>query len=194
YGNNGEGGADSIGYREEAPELSESNTETYVAGKVMIDNYRWAGVPFYIRTGKRMTQKATKIVVEFKDIPMNLYYKHKGEKHPNLLVINISPEEGITLYLNAKKAGEGNQAEPINLSYHHSESDGINTPEAYEKLLYDCIMGDSTNFAHWDEVLLTWNFVDTLLKAWKRDTADFPNYPAGTMGPKEADELLEKDG
>src|SRR5699024_2827419 len=166
YGNNGEGGADSIGYREEAPELSESNTETYVAGKVMIDNYRWAGVPFYIRTGKRMTQKATKIVVEFKDIPMNLYYKHKEEKHPNLLVINISPEEGITLYLNAKKTGTGNQAKPINLSYNHDKSDGINTPEAYEKLIYDCMVGDTTNFTHWDEVSLTWNFVDTLLEAW----------------------------
>src|SRR5699024_4794995 len=125
YGNNGEGKPDSIGYREEAEELSESNTETYVAGKVMLDNYRWAGVPFYIRTGKRMTKKTTKIVVEFKDIPMNLYYKHKEEKHPNLLVINISPDEGITLYLNAKKTGAGNQAEPINLSYNHDKSDGI---------------------------------------------------------------------
>lgn len=194
YGNNGEDGADSIGYREEAPELHESNTETYVAGKVMIDNYRWAGVPFYIRTGKRMTQKATKIVVEFKDIPMNLYYKHKEEKHPNLLVINISPEEGITLYLNAKKTGTGNQAKPINLSYNHDKSDGINTPEAYEKLIYDCMVGDTTNFTHWDEVSLTWNFVDTLLEAWGKEKADFPNYSVGTMGPKKADELLEKDG
>src|SRR5699024_11950309 len=81
-------------------------------------------------------KKTTKIVVEFKDIPMNLYYKHKEEKHPNLLVINISPDEGITLYLNAKKTGAGNQAEPINLSYNHDKSDGINTPEAYEKLIH----------------------------------------------------------
>src|SRR5699024_11634497 len=87
---NGNGQADSIGYREEAEELQESNTETYVAGKIMIDNYRWAGVPFYVRTGKRMTQKTTKIVVEFKDIPMNLYYKNKGKWHPNLLDINLS--------------------------------------------------------------------------------------------------------
>src|SRR5699024_241542 len=155
------GQADSIGYREEAEELQESNTETYVAGKIMIDNYRWAGVPFYVRTGKRMTQKTTKIVVEFKDIPMNLYYKTKGNKHPNLLVINISPTEGITLYLNAKKTGSGNQATPINLSYNHDKSDGINTPEAYEKLIYDCMIGDTTNFTHWDEVSLTWQFVDT---------------------------------
>ena len=194
YGNNGDGQANSISYREEAEELSESNTETYVAGKIMIDNYRWAGVPFYVRTGKRMTQKTTKIVVEFKDIPMNLYYKNKGKKHPNLLVINISPTEGITLYLNAKKTGSGNQAEPINLSYNHDKSDGINTPEAYEKLIYDCMAGDTTNFTHWDEVSLTWQFVDTILEDWKAKKADFPNYPVGSMGPEAADELLEKDG
>src|SRR5699024_11448228 len=99
-------------------------------------------VPFYVRTGKRMTQKTTKIVVEFKDIPMNLYYKNKGKKHPNLLVINISPTEGITLYLNAKKTGSGNHAEPINLSYNHDKNDGINTPEDYEKLILYLIEGD----------------------------------------------------
>lgn len=193
YGNNGQGKLDSLGYREEDEMLTESNTETYVAGKIMIDNYRWAGVPFYVRTGKRMTQKTTKIVVEFKDIPMNLYYKDKGRKHPNLLVINISPNEGVALYLNAKKAGTGNEAEPINLSYNHDESDGLNTPEAYEKLLYDCMAGDTTNFAHWDEVSLTWDFVDVVLENWKSQEANFPNYPVGSMGPKAANDLLEKD-
>ncbi|TQS72199.1 glucose-6-phosphate dehydrogenase [Ornithinibacillus gellani] len=182
------------GYRQEASELEESHTETFLAGKVMIDNYRWAGVPFYIRTGKRMAGKATKIVVEFKDIPMNLYYKDQNEKNPNLLVINIYPNEGITLYLNAKKAGMGSQAEPIKLSYTNNGVDGINTPEAYEKLLHDCMIGDATNFTHWDEVKYSWRFIDSILNVWSEQQPNFPNYAAGSMGPKEADALLEKDG
>ncbi|MGM0943309.1 MAG: glucose-6-phosphate dehydrogenase [Bacillota bacterium] len=182
------------GYREETEELAGSTTETYVAGKVMIDNYRWAGVPFYIRTGKRMKEKSTKIVVEFKDIPMNLYYKDEAEKHPNLLVINIQPNEGITLYLNAKKAGIGSIAEPIKLSYTNNGVDGINTPEAYEKLIYDCIIGDTTNFTHWDEVAYSWAFIDSLLQAWSASQPKFPNYPSGSMGPQAANDLLEQDG
>ncbi|GGJ52433.1 glucose-6-phosphate dehydrogenase [Virgibacillus salexigens] len=189
------GSSNSIkGYREEATDLANSTTETFVAGKVMIDNYRWAGVPFYIRTGKKMKEKSTKIVVEFNDIPMNLYYKNETEKHPNLLIINIQPNEGITLYLNAKKAGIGSIAEPIKLSYTNNGVDDINTPEAYEKLLYDCIIGDTTNFTHWDEVAHSWEFVDSLLDAWAAVTPDFPNYPAGSMGPEAANDLLEKDG
>lgn len=193
-GQYGKGPDRSAGYRQEAPELATSNTETFVAGKVMIDNYRWAGVPFYIRTGKRMTEKSTQIIVEFKDIPMNLYYKDKEEKHPNLLVINIQPNEGITLYLNAKKAGTGNEAKPVKLAYNNDGINAINSPEAYEKLLYDCMMGDTTNFTHWDEVALTWAFVDPILKKWETTAPDFPNYQAGTGGPEAADNLLERDG
>ncbi|OZU88394.1 glucose-6-phosphate dehydrogenase [Virgibacillus indicus] len=182
------------GYQQEADTLAGSNTETFVAGKIMIDNYRWAGVPFYIRTGKRMAVKSTKIVVEFKDIPMNLYYTEESKKHPNLLVINIQPEEGITLHLNAKKAGAGSVAQPIQLAYTNKEVDGINTPEAYEKLLHDCMLGDATNFTHWDEVAYSWAFVDAILNAWSSTKAYFPNYPSGSMGPEAADRLLEKDG
>ncbi|HLR67757.1 MAG TPA: glucose-6-phosphate dehydrogenase [Virgibacillus sp.] len=181
-------------YQHEAEELAASNTETFVAGRVMIDNYRWAGVPFYIRTGKRMTDKSTKIVVEFKDIPMNLYYENKTDKHPNLLVINIQPDEGVTLHLNAKRGGTGAFAEPIKLAYKNTGIDGVNTPEAYEKLLLDCMLGDGTNFTHWDEVALSWQYVDALLDVWENKTAHFPNYKSGSMGPKEAEELLEKDG
>ena len=183
-----------ISYREEDPSLVTSNTETFVAGRIMIDNYRWAGVPIYIRTGKRMAHKSTKIVVEFKDIPMNLYYENKGDKLPNLLVINIQPNEGITLHVNAKKAGTTSIAEPIKLAYSNNGVPGINTPEAYEKLLYDCMLGDGTNFTHWDEVALAWEFVDSILSVWENEKADFPNYESGSMGPKAADELLEQDG
>ncbi|MEQ2526082.1 glucose-6-phosphate dehydrogenase [Bacillaceae bacterium CLA-AA-H227] len=182
-------------YRQETMVDPSSNTETFVAGKLMIDNFRWAGVPFYIRTGKRMETKSTKIVIQFKDIPMNLYYQTEQQLKPNLLVIHIQPEEGITLHLNAKRAGTGMEATPIKLNYANKGIDGLNTPEAYEKLLYDCMRGDATNFTHWDEVALSWSFTDKISAVWENTKDEsFPNYASGTMGPKAADELLEQDG
>ncbi|WP_203361824.1 glucose-6-phosphate dehydrogenase [Bacillus sp. REN10] len=182
------------GYLEEINVAPDSNTETFVAGKLMIDNFRWAGVPFYIRTGKRMPTKSTKIVVQFKDIPMNLYYQPDQPLAPNLLVIHIQPEEGITLHLNAKRSGQQLSTIPVKLSYANNSIDGMNTPEAYEKLLHDALRGDATNFTHWDEVALSWRFVDVISDYWEEKKAAFPNYAAGSTGPKEADELLEKDG
>ncbi|WP_077624619.1 glucose-6-phosphate dehydrogenase [Sediminibacillus massiliensis] len=183
------------GYREGNSVDPESNTETFVAGKLLIDNFRWAGVPFYIRTGKRMSIKATEIVVQFKDLPMNLYFNKGKDIQPNLLVIHIHPDEGVTLHLNAEKAGKGTTSTPIKLNYYTSNEDKINTPEAYEVLLYDCMLGDSTNFTHWDEVALSWKFVDTISEAWEKNKAkNFPNYESGSMGPKEASALLDKDG
>lgn len=194
YGHGQISGKSVPGYREEDEQLSFSNTETFVAGRLMIDNYRWAGVPIYIRTGKRMAEKSTKIVVEFKDIPMKLYYENKNDKHPNLLVINIQPHEGITLHVNAKKPGENSFAEPVELAYSNNGVDGPNTPEAYEKLIYDCMLGDGTNFTHWDEVSLAWEFVDSIQRVWENEKADFPNYESGSMGPENAHKLLEEDG
>lgn len=197
-GQYGEGTANSeklAAYRNEDMVNPASNTETFVAGKLMIDNFRWAGVPFYIRTGKRMLTKQTKIVVQFKDIPMNLYYQTEQELQPNLLVIHIQPEEGITLHLNAKKSGQSLDATPVKLSYANRGIDGINTPEAYEKLLFDCMRGDATNFTHWDEVALSWSFVDNISKVWENTPEpSFPNYDSNTMGPKAAFDLLESDG
>lgn len=181
-------------YREEHEALESSNTETFVAGKILIDNYRWAGVPFYIRTGKRMAEKAAKIVVEFKNMPMNLYYDEKDYQQPNLLVINVQPEEGVTLHLNAKSNQPGIQAEPIKLSYSYNCKERISAPEAYEKLLLDCMLGDATNFTHWDEVALSWKFIDSIIEGWKMQKPDFPNYKAGSKGPEAANQLLEKDG
>ncbi|MFS0863433.1 glucose-6-phosphate dehydrogenase [Fredinandcohnia sp. 179-A 10B2 NHS] len=184
------------GYREEHNVDPQSNTATFVAGKLLIDNFRWAGVPFYIRTGKRMKKKSTRIIVQFKDIPMDLYFKQDKEpQNPNLLIINIQPDEGITLHLNAKRPGQNTKTTPVELDYCVNCIDGINTPEAYEKLIYDCMMGDATNFTHWDEVALSWRFVDSISKVWESQIAtEYPNYEAGSMGPKAADELLEKDG
>ena len=182
-------------YRNEDMVDPNSTTETFVAGKLTIDNFRWAGVPFYIRTGKRMLTKQTKIVVQFKDIPMNLYYQTEQELNPNLLVIHIQPEEGITLHLNAKKTGQGLDATQVKLSYANKGYDGINTPEAYEKLLYDCMRGDATNFTHWDEVALSWSFVDNISQVWKKTSeTSFPNYESGKTGPQAAYDLLEQDG
>lgn len=182
------------GYREEINVNPESNTDTYVAGKLMIDNFRWAGVPFYIRTGKRMTTKSTKIIIQFKDVPMNLYYSSDRNLAPNLLVIHIQPEEGITLHLNAKSNGDTVETTPVKLNFSTNDIAGYNTPEAYERLLADCLRGDATNFTHWDEVARSWKLIDTISAAWDSKKADFPNYEAGTMGPKAADELLEQDG
>ncbi|RDI41235.1 glucose-6-phosphate 1-dehydrogenase [Falsibacillus pallidus] len=195
YGSGQVDGKELPGYREEHNVDEQSNTETYVAGKLMIDNFRWAGVPFYIRTGKRMTAKSTKIVVQFKDIPMNLYYRKDEPLAPNLLVIHIQPEEGITLHLNAKKSGQNTEAKTVKLNFSNKSVDGMNTPEAYEKLLFDCIRGDATNFTHWDEVALSWSFVDKISEIWESTKeTEFPNYESGTMGPREADEMLAKDG
>ncbi|OIU71488.1 glucose-6-phosphate dehydrogenase [Rossellomorea aquimaris] len=183
------------GYREAENVDDYSNTETFVAGKLMIDNFRWAGVPFYIRTGKRMAAKSTKIVIQFKDIPMNLYYNTDKPLAPNLLVIHIQPEEGITLHLNVKKSGQNIETTPVKLNFANNSVDGMNTPEAYEKLLHDCMRGDATNFTHWDEVKLSWAFVDKISEVWEKTRDEqFPNYESGSMGPKAADNLLAKDG
>lgn len=194
YGPGEENGEPVLGYREELNVNPESNTDTYVAGKLMIDNFRWAGVPFYIRTGKRMTEKSTKIIIQFKDVPMNLYYSSEKKLAPNLLVIHIQPEEGITLHLNAKQSGQTMETTPVKLNFANNDVAGLNTPEAYEKLLFDCLRGDATNFTHWDEVALSWSFVDKISNSWESKKANFPNYPAGSMGPEAADQLLEKDG
>ncbi|MGM9923033.1 MAG: glucose-6-phosphate dehydrogenase [Bacillus sp. (in: firmicutes)] len=182
-------------YRKEPMVNPNSNTDTFVAGRLKIDNFRWAGVPFYIRTGKSMATKSTKIVVQFKDIPMNLYYNPAEELSPNLLVIHIQPNEGVTFHLNMKKSGQKGFTTPIRLNYSNQSVDRMNTPEAYEKLLYDCMRGDTTNFTHWDEVALSWKFVDGIAAVWKETPAPFfPNYQAGTMGPDASDELLAQDG
>lgn len=195
YGPSNLNGQEIPGYREELNVNPDSNTDTYVAGKLMIDNFRWAGVPFYIRTGKRMETKSTKIIIQFKDVPMNLYYNSDKQLAPNLLVIHIQPEEGITLHLNAKQSsGHSTETTPVKLDFSNNDIAGLNTPEAYEKLLHDCLRGDATNFTHWDEVALSWSFVDKISNFWENEKAAFPNYEAGSMGPKEADQLLEKDG
>lgn len=153
-------------YREEDRVAEDSNTPTFVSGKLTIDNFRWAGVPFYIRTGKRMKSKSIQVVVEFKEVPMNLYYETDKLLDSNLLVINIQPNEGVSLHLNAKKNIQGIDTEPVQLSYAMSAQDKMNTVDAYENLLFDCLKGDATNFTHWEELKSTWKFVDAIQDEW----------------------------
>ncbi|MBQ5151819.1 glucose-6-phosphate dehydrogenase [Macrococcoides caseolyticum] len=180
-------------YRDEDNVAPDSNTPTFVAAKVMLDNFRWAGVPFYIRTGKRMKEKEIRVVVEFKEMPMNLYYQKDKELDSNLLVINIQPNEGIELHLNARKYIEGIDTEPVKLSYAMTTQDKMNTVDAYEGLIYDCLRGDATNFTHWEELKATWSYVDTVAEYWDNNPAPFPNYPAGSNGPIKSELLLSRD-
>lgn len=190
-----------IGYREEENVEKESSTETFVAGKFMIDNFRWSGVPFYIRTGKRLTEKGTRINVIFKQVPVNIFRTSSqdvcstADSLPtNVLTIYIQPTEGFSLTLNGKKIGQGFDTEPVKLNYRNTSEMTENSPEAYEKLIFDALNGDGTNFSHWDEVAQSWHIVDVIRQAWDKEVIEFPNYSAGTMGPKAAFDLLEQDG
>lgn len=182
------------GYREEDSVDASSNTETYFSAKVMIDNFRWAGVPFYIRTGKRLPVKTTEVVIEFKPVANNILFGTKHDLAPNLLVIRVNPMEGIYIKLNAKKPGSDNEVQPVNMEFCQSCLVGINTPEAYERLINDAAHGDSTYFTRWDEVSHAWSFVDTIAQAWREQSDDLQFYPAGSWGPAAADDLLAKDG
>ncbi|MCD1259918.1 glucose-6-phosphate dehydrogenase [Paenibacillus athensensis] len=181
-------------YREEDAVNPSSETETYFAARVYVDNFRWAGVPFYIRTGKRLPVKTTEVVVEFKNIPDNVYLAKKHQLEPNLLVFRVNPMEGIYLKMNAKQPGSEGVIVPIAMDFCQSCQIGINTPEAYERLLYDAARGDSTYFTRWDEVALAWQYVDRIAAAWRESAADLNLYPAGSWGPDKAQALLAEDG
>jgi glucose-6-phosphate 1-dehydrogenase len=173
----------------------QSKTETFVAAKLLIDNFRWTGVPFYIRTGKRMAVKSTEIVIQFKQGPMALYHANTEKYQPNLLRIHIQPDEGVSLTLNAKPKGDTSDLLPIDMTYNNKSATDMNSPEAYEKLLHDCLLGNSTYFTRWDEVALSWEFIDCITEAWKDDEkAPLTYYPSGSMGPVEAEMMLNTDG
>ncbi|WP_458124065.1 glucose-6-phosphate dehydrogenase [Paenibacillus sp. Z3-2] len=182
------------GYRQEDKVDPQSNTETYFAARVFVDNFRWAGVPFYIRTGKRLPVKTTEIVVEFKSMPNNVYLGKKYKLEPNLLVIRVNPMEGIYIKINAKKPGSDSEIQPLAMDFCQSCMIGINSPEAYERLLLDAAEGDSTYFTRWDEVATAWSFVDRIAAAWSQNQGELHTYPAGTWGPEATDKLLEQDG
>ncbi len=180
-----------IGYASEAGIAPSSMNDTFIAARLQIDNSYWQGVPFYIRTGKRMKDKSTRIVVEFKEPLKQASTKNDDHIAPNLLVIDIGPNEGITLQLNAKDPEHKGGFKPINIDLHASQE---NSPEAYENLIGDALSGDPTFFAHWDEVELSWKWVQPILDAFNENLVPLHSYAAGTYGPAESDALLAKDG
>ena len=182
-------------YRNEPGVSPESRTETFVALKLNIDNWRWVGVPFYLRTGKRLAKRHTEISIQFKRTPFELFRHAPHDKvQTNTLVIQIQPVEGISLSFGAKIPGAVLRVGSVNMSFEYSQYFGAEAYTGYEVLLYDCMIGDPTLFQRADMVEAGWTVVDPVLDVWKAlPPRRFPNYAAGTWGPKEADELMERD-
>ncbi|MEX1031364.1 MAG: glucose-6-phosphate dehydrogenase [Paenibacillaceae bacterium] len=180
-----------VGYKDEPGIGHASMNDTFIAARLEIDDVFWREVPFYIRTGKRMKEKSTRIVIEFKE-PLKQHSSPYEEKtNPNLLIFEISPNEGITLQLNTKDPQQEGKFKPILIDFHTSRKD---VPEAYENLIYDALRGDPTFFAHWDEVELSWKWVQPILNAFEENLVPLHPYSAGSFGPDESDQLLAKDG
>ena len=184
------------GYRQDQNVSDDSNMETYVAGKVFIDNERWKDVPFYVRTGKNLDSKTTVIDVIFKEADSPLFeHETKGKCASNRISIHITPKEGFCFIINSKAVGNTYGLQTSHLEKIFDKSFGINSPEAYERLILDCMEGDMTNFTHWEEVAASWKFVDRIRQAWDAESSvQFPNYPAGSSGPQESFDLLAQDG
>jgi glucose-6-phosphate 1-dehydrogenase len=184
----------------------ESLRETFVAMKLDIDNWRWAGTPFYLRTGKRLPSRATEIAIQFRRVPHSPFAGHQAMPGggpppdgiaPNMLLLRIQPDEGITLRFGAKVPGQSMRIESVNMDFFYGSSFQRASPDAYERLLLDCMLGDATLFAREDEVEEAWRVCTAILDGWRAhppDRIDCPNYEAGTWGPAEADDFMRRDG
>jgi glucose-6-phosphate 1-dehydrogenase len=182
-------------YRDEKDVDKQSNVETFVALKLCIDNWRWESVPFYIRAGKRLKKRATEISIVFKEVPGFLFKYPINKNDVNVLTIRIQPDEGIKIKFNCKEPGQFSKIKAVDMDFLYSKHFNKETPDAYERLIFDCIMGDNTLFARCDEVENSWRILSPILKFWERKKADdFPNYSSGSWGPKKADEMIENDG
>lgn len=178
------------GYREEKNVNPASRTETYAAIKFYIDNWRWGGVPFYIRTGKQLPTRVTEAVIHFRKTPHYLF-KESQNISDNQLILRIQPDEGILLKFGMKEPGSGFKVHNVNMDFHYSDISNVHIPEAYERLIYDCMIGDSTLFLRADAVEEAWKFVEPIQKAWAEDhKVKIYGYPAGTWGPDVADDLI----
>jgi glucose-6-phosphate 1-dehydrogenase len=183
------------GYREEEGVDPDSATETHVAAKLYVDNWRWADTPFYLRTGKRLPRRETTIAIQFKRAPHPPFEVDAEEGlRPNVLLVHIQPDEGVSLAIGAKVPGQGLTIRTVHMDFLYGGSFRVGLPEAYERLILDCLLGDATLFTRADEVEEQWALVDAMVAPWKRDRPHFPNYAAGTWGPPAADELLHRDG
>jgi glucose-6-phosphate 1-dehydrogenase len=181
------------GYRQEPGVKPDSSTDTFVALKLYVDNWRWSGVPFYLRSGKRLAQPHTEVAILFKRAPHMVF---RGENtETNSLVLNIQPDEGISLSFGAKTPGSQLHIRPVEMAFEYKTTFGASTRPAYATLINDCVRGDATLFDRADSVEAAWSLVDPILKAWESASAPpFPNYPAGSAGPRAADDLAGSDG
>jgi glucose-6-phosphate 1-dehydrogenase len=184
------------GYRQEEGVPPNSETETYVAARFFVDNWRWSGVPFYLRHGKRLPKRRTEIAIQFKPAPLALFqHTAADELQPNVLVLHIQPDEGISIHFQSKVPGPAIRLRSVDMTFQYGTSFGIEAAEAYERLILDCMLGDSTLFTRRDEVELMWRLATSIMDTWKQGPPPvFPNYPAGSWGPAAADDLIERDG
>jgi glucose-6-phosphate 1-dehydrogenase len=172
-----------------------SETETYVAARLTIDDWRWSGVPFYLRMGKRLPKRATEIAIQFKEVPHQLFRDSMAEPEPNLLTMRIQPDEGIMLRFGAKVPGLGIDVRNVTMDFTYGSAFQTDSPDAYETLILDALLGDASLFTRADEVEEAWGIVDPIIAAWAEQPApDFPSYEAGTWGPETADDLLAREG
>ncbi len=183
------------GYKDEPGVAPDSLTETYMAARLCVDNWRWAGVPFYLRSGKRLPARVTEIAIQFKQPPLSLFnWQNMAGDAPNVLVLNIQPNEGITLTFGAKTPSPVNQIMPVQMCFNYEQTFGSDLPEAYERLLLDVLQGDATLFTRCDEVLAAWEFTNNILEAWANyPLRNLPVYEAGTWGPPGADEFIARE-
>jgi glucose-6-phosphate 1-dehydrogenase len=195
YGRGWVEGEEVPAYREEPGVDPNSLTETYVAAKLFVDNWRWADTPFYVRAGKRLARRETTIAIQFTRAPHPPFEEIAGEGlRPNVLLIHVQPDEGVSLAIGAKVPGAGMSIRTVHMDFLYGGSFREGVPEAYERLILDAMLGDATLFTREDEVEEQWKLVDAIVGAWERDRPSFPNYAAGTWGPARADELLARDG
>ncbi|TME81490.1 MAG: glucose-6-phosphate dehydrogenase [Chloroflexi bacterium] len=183
------------GYREEPEVDPQSETETFIATRFQIDDWRWAGVPFYLRTGKRLPKRASEIAIQFNEVPHRLFREATGDPQPNLLAMRIQPDEGILLRFGAKVPGLGIDVRSVNMDFTYGSSFSVDSPDAYETLILDALLGDASLFTRADEVEEAWGIVTPIIESWAdMPPPDFPSYEAGSWGPEAADHLLARDG
>jgi glucose-6-phosphate 1-dehydrogenase len=184
------------GYRDEPNVNPESLVPTYVAMKFEVNNWRWQGVPFYLRTGKRMPKKVSEIAIQFRDVPYLLFQSAAKQVSPNVLTLRIQPNEGIALKFEAKMPGADLRSRSVEMDFGYGKTFGIEGSDAYDRLLLDCMLGDQTLFTRGDEVEAAWKVVTPALTDWEQpsDPSLVPQYEAGTWGPTESEQLIERDG
>jgi glucose-6-phosphate 1-dehydrogenase len=194
YGSGFVEGEEVQGYREEDSVAPGSMTDTFVAAKLFVDNWRWADTPFYVRMGKRLARRETTIAIQFKRAPHPPFAEGGEGMRPNVLLIHVQPNEGVSLAVGAKVPGQGMTIRTVHMDFLYGGAFREGLPDAYERLILDAMLGDATLFTRSDEIEEQWALVDAIAAFWKRDRPSFPNYAAGTWGPAAADELLHRDG